>query len=126
VQVTTGPGVNCGGVEPAREPFGGCCRARVAPTQDPSQRPALPVQGKETVAEARAADRLEVLVTRRFVDGRANELDYALRIVLPCVVATHCLGFRKIGFKDLRANRRGTDVDREDPRHAGTIASGCD
>src|SRR5437762_10076433 len=74
--------------------------------------------------EARCADRVVRLSGYGLVDRLTNERDGTRRIVLARILTPGGPVFLDVGSEDLRADGRGPDVDREDPRHAGTIASG--
>src|SRR5439155_16294685 len=54
----------------------------------------------------------------------SNERYDSRRVVLVRVLTPGGFVFLRVRTEDLGADGGGTDVDREDPRHAGTIASG--
>ena len=104
-------------VEAAGEPVGRVGGTRVPPGEDRRQRPAVPVEREQAVAEAGCADRVDLRCAARLLDRLARAREDPVRVVLPGVVPARRLvpHVARLVEHD-RPHRRGADVEGEDAR----------
>ena len=110
-------------IEPRRQTIGCIRGTRVAPAEDLRQRAFAVVERDQAVPEAGHSGGVVLLSGNGLVDRLADELDDACRIALSRIVTAGRFALSRLRVEDLRADGGGTDIDREDPRHARTITA---